>query len=83
METWRRTTVSRKRTTAEKARGIQGHDQEQVSSNGDGGERRVRGDGQEGSGDASEEWSGESAEDSAGLKTEEEATTAGGAEGVR
>ena len=64
--------------TAEKARRRQGNDQEQVSSNGDGGERRTRGDDQEWSKDASEEWSGESAEDFTGTATEEEATTMGG-----
>ena len=59
-------------------RGRQGHDQ--VSSNGDGGERRER-DGQEESDDASEGWIGKSAEDSEGLETEEEGMMAGGPRG--
>ena len=54
-----------------------------MSSDGDRGESRARGDGQEGSNGASEGWSDESAEDSEGSETEEEATTAGGAEGER
>ena len=54
-----------------------------MSSDGDRGERRARGDGQEGSNNASEEWSGDSAEDSEGSETEDEATTLGGAEGER
>ena len=47
---------------AEQARGIRVQEQEQVSSDGDGGEHRARGDSQEGSNDVSEEWSGENME---------------------
>ena len=71
-------TTVRRRTTSKKERGIWGH--EQVSSNGDGGERRDRGYGKEESNNASEGWSGENTEDLAGSATEEEAMTAGGAE---
>ena len=43
-----RTINARRITTAETARGGKGHDRDQVSSKGDGGEHRARGDGQEG-----------------------------------
>ena len=55
-----RITTARRRTTAERERGRRGHNQ--VSSDGNGGERRKR-DGQEESGYASNGWSGESVED--------------------
>ena len=76
-----RTTATRREKIAEQARG--GRCQErhnQVSSNGEGGEYRVRGAGQEDSADESAEWS--SAE-SKGLAMEEEATSTGGAEWER
>ena len=82
-ETWGRMTAARRRKTVEKVRGRQGHDHEQVSSDGNGGESRTRGDGQEGGGDASKGWSGKSVEDSARSETEEEATTAEGTKGGR
>ena len=56
----RRTTTAQGKTTAETERGRQAQDQ--VSSNGDWGERRKR-DGYEEIGDTSEGWSGGSAED--------------------
>ena len=69
-ETGGRTTVARRRTTAEKECGRRGH--KQVSSNGDGGERRDIGDEQKESNNASKGWSGKSAEDLEGSETEEE-----------
>ena len=68
---------ARRTMAAEKAHGRWGQYQEQVGSNGDGGERRARGEVQEGSDNTSEGWIGESAEDSEGSETEEEATTVG------
>ena len=73
-----RTWAAQGRTMTDTKRGRQGHDQ--VSSNGDGGERRER-DGQEESDDASAGWSGVSAENSAGSETEEDGMTAGRPEG--
>ena len=54
-----------------------------MSSDGDGGELCERGDGQEESDNASKGWSDKIAEYSVGSETEEEAMTAGGAEGGR
>ena len=54
-----------------------------MRSDRNGGERRARGDGQEGGDDASKEWSGESAEDLVGSDMEEELMTVGGPEGGR
>ena len=81
-ETGRRTAAARRRTTAEQARGRrdQTRHQGQVISDGKEGEHCARGEGQEGSNDASEEWSGESTGGSEGSEMEEEATNAGGAE---
>ena len=77
-ETGGRMTTTRRKTTAERECGRWVRDQ--VSSNGDRGERQER-DGQEESNGASERWSGESAEDSEGSETEEEGMTAVGPEG--
>ena len=56
-------TATRRTTTAEKSCGSRGHDHNQVSSNGDGGEHREIRDGQEGSNETSDGLSGESADD--------------------
>ena len=53
-ETGRRTTAARRRTTEEQSLRRRGQEQEQVSSDGDRGDHRARGDSQEGSDDASE-----------------------------
>ena len=68
--------------TEEQTRGgrVQTWNQDQVISDGDGGEHRERGEGQEGSDDASKEWSGKSTGESEGSAMEEEATNAGGTE---
>ena len=71
-------TAARRKKTAEQACGRRGQEQEQVSSDGDGGEHRARGGDQERSDDASEEWSGDNTEKSEGSSTEEEEITAGG-----
>ena len=74
------TTTARRRTKGDKERGRQGH--EQVSGDGDVGERCKKGDGQEESDDASKGWSGNSAEDLVGSEREEEAMDTGGWRGV-
>ena len=65
---------------AEQAPGLRGQTwyQDQVSSDGDGGEHRTRGESQEGSGDASEGWSGKSMGELEESATEEEAKNKGG-----
>ena len=73
------TTTARRRTTEDTGRRRRGHNQ--VSSDGDGVERREIWDGQEESDDASQGWIRENAEDLAGSETEEEGMNVGGAEG--
>ena len=79
-ETGRRTTDTRRSRTAAQARGRRGQEHEQVSIDGDRGEYRTRGNGQEGSNAASEVWSGAYKEESKGSAKEEKTSTSGGAE---
>ena len=76
--TGKRTTAAR-RTSADQARRgkVQTRHQDQVSSDGKGGEYHARGANQEGSNDKRAEWSGADSEEMEGLAIEEEATTVG------